>query len=161
MLDALRPIAEQVAERMAAADLFGRTVTLKIKHHDFTVNTRQHTLAEPVHSAEELMQLARWLLHTAAPAKPVRPPPPPAARRPSVQPALPCRELRPLVGHAEGPDQRRCDRRLPPGYSCWRRAERHRGAAARGLAARSPAQIGSGRRRAGAAEAARHLEHGA
>jgi DNA polymerase-4 len=73
MLETLRPIAERVAERMARADLFGRTVTLKIKHHDFTVNSRQHTLAEPVHSAEELMQLARWLLHTPAPpAKPVR-----------------------------------------------------------------------------------------
>ena len=73
MLAALRPIAERVAERMAGADLFGRTVTLKIKHHDFTVHTRQHTLADPVHSAEELLQLARWLLHTPAPpAKPVR-----------------------------------------------------------------------------------------
>jgi DNA polymerase IV len=73
MLETLRPIAERVAERMAAADLFGRTVTLKIKHQDFTLNTRQHTLADPVHSAEELMALARWLLHTPAPpAKPVR-----------------------------------------------------------------------------------------
>ncbi len=73
MLEALRPIAEQVAERMAAADLFGRTVTLKIKYHDFTVHTRQHTLADPVHSAEELMQLARWLLYTPEPPhRPVR-----------------------------------------------------------------------------------------
>jgi DNA polymerase IV len=73
MLEALRPIAERVAERMAGADLFGRTVTLKLKHHDFSLHTRQYTLADPVHSAEELMQLARWLLHTPAPpAKPVR-----------------------------------------------------------------------------------------
>jgi hypothetical protein len=37
------------------------------------VHTRQHTLPDPVHSAEELMQLARWLLHTPAPpARPVR-----------------------------------------------------------------------------------------
>ena len=43
MLECLRPIAEQVAERMTAADSFGRTVTLKIKHDDFTVTTRQHT----------------------------------------------------------------------------------------------------------------------
>jgi len=73
MLEALRPIAERVAERMAQADLFGRTVTLKIKHQDFTVHTRQHTLADPVHSAEELMALARWLLHTPGPPdRPVR-----------------------------------------------------------------------------------------
>jgi DNA polymerase-4 len=73
MLEALAPIAERVAERMAAADMFGRTVTLKIKHHDFTINTRQHTLADPVHAADELMTLARWLLHTPEPPRrPVR-----------------------------------------------------------------------------------------
>jgi DNA polymerase IV len=73
MLEALAPIAERVVERMAAADLFGRTVTLKIKHHDFTINTRQHTLPDPVHSAGELMALARWLLHTPEPPRrPVR-----------------------------------------------------------------------------------------
>jgi DNA polymerase-4 len=73
MLEALRPIAERVSERMAVADRFGRTVTLKIKHNDFTLHTRQHTLADPVHSAEELMALARWLLHTPEPPyRPVR-----------------------------------------------------------------------------------------
>jgi DNA polymerase IV len=73
MLEALGPIAERVAERMAAADRFGRTVTLKIKHQDFTLNSRQRTLADPVHSAEELMALARWLLHTPEPPRrPVR-----------------------------------------------------------------------------------------
>ena len=73
MLETLRPIAERVAERMTKADLFGRTVTLKIKHNDFTLNTRQHTAADPVHSAEELMALGRWLLHTPAPPRrPVR-----------------------------------------------------------------------------------------
>ena len=73
MLATLQPIAERVAERMAKADLFGRTVTLKIKHADFTLNTRQHTRADAVHSAEELMALARWLLHTPAPPRrPVR-----------------------------------------------------------------------------------------
>jgi DNA polymerase-4 len=73
MLARLRPIAEQVAERMTTADSFGRTVTLKIKHHDFTVTTRQHTLADWVHSAEELIALAAWLLHHPEPPRqPVR-----------------------------------------------------------------------------------------
>jgi DNA polymerase IV len=73
MLERLRSIAEQVAERMTAADSFGRTVTLKIKHHDFTVTTRQHTLADWVHSAEELLALAAWLLHhPEPPRRPVR-----------------------------------------------------------------------------------------
>jgi DNA polymerase-4 len=73
MLERLRPIAEQVAERMVAADSFGRTVTLKIKHHDFTVTTRQHTLADRVDSADELIALAAWLLHhPEPPRRPVR-----------------------------------------------------------------------------------------
>jgi DNA polymerase-4 len=73
MLERLRPIAEQVAERMTAADSFGRTVTLKIKHHDFTLTTRQHTQADWVHSAEELLTLAAWLLHhPEPPRRPVR-----------------------------------------------------------------------------------------
>jgi DNA polymerase IV len=73
MLERLRPIAEQVALRMTAADSFGRTVTLKIKHHDFTITTRQHTLADWVHSADELIALAAWLLHhPEPPRRPVR-----------------------------------------------------------------------------------------
>ena len=57
MLERLGPIAEEVAERMVRAEQFGRTVTLKIKHHDFSVTTRQRTLADPVDSAEDLW---RW-----------------------------------------------------------------------------------------------------
>ena len=73
MLERLRPIAEQVALRMTAADSFGRTVTLKIKHHDFTLTTRQHTQADWVHSADELLTLAAWLLHhPEPPRRPVR-----------------------------------------------------------------------------------------
>src|SRR5919109_41922 len=73
MLERLAPIAEEVAERMARAEHFGRTVTLKIKHHDFSVTTRQRTLSDPVDSAEDLLALARWLLHhPEPPRRPVR-----------------------------------------------------------------------------------------
>jgi DNA polymerase-4 len=73
MLERLGPIAEQVAERMARSGHFGRTVTLKIKHHDFSLTTRQRTLPDQVDSAEELMSMARWLLqHPEPPARPVR-----------------------------------------------------------------------------------------
>jgi DNA polymerase-4 len=69
----LTPLAETVARRMLAAGLCGRTVTLKIKHHDFTVHTRQRTLAEAVCSAEDLRALAAWLLRTPEPPRhPVR-----------------------------------------------------------------------------------------
>jgi DNA polymerase-4 len=73
MLERLKPLAERVAERMAAADHFGRTVTLKIKYRDFTVNTRQRTMDQQVHEADELMTLADWLLNNPeAPHLPVR-----------------------------------------------------------------------------------------
>ena len=74
MLERLRPIAEQVAERMTAADSFGRTVTLKIKHHDFTLTTRQHTQADWVHSAEELLTLAALAAAPPGAAAPAGPP---------------------------------------------------------------------------------------
>jgi DNA polymerase-4 len=58
---------------MAGAEHFGRTVTLKIKHHDFSVTTRQRTLSDPVDSVEDLLALARWLLHhPEPPRRPVR-----------------------------------------------------------------------------------------
>jgi DNA polymerase-4 len=73
MLERLQPIAEQVAERMAAADSFGRTVTLKIKHHDFSLTTRQHTLSDRIDGADERLALAAWLLHhPEPPRRPVR-----------------------------------------------------------------------------------------
>jgi DNA polymerase-4 len=73
MLERLEPLAERVAERMAASENFGRTVTLKIKHRDFTVTTRQRTLDDQVQDAAELMALANWLLHNPAPPQlPVR-----------------------------------------------------------------------------------------
>ncbi|MEM7024598.1 MAG: DNA polymerase IV, partial [Pseudomonadota bacterium] len=73
LMERLGPIAEQVALRMARSEQFGRTVTLKIKHQDFTVTTRRRTLPNQVDSADELLELARWLLlHPAPPAQPVR-----------------------------------------------------------------------------------------
>jgi DNA polymerase-4 len=65
----LAPLAETVARRMQAAGLCARTVTLKIKHHDFTVHTRQRTLAEAVRSADDVLALASWLLRTPEPPR--------------------------------------------------------------------------------------------
>ena len=73
MLARLEPLAERVAARMAASKNFGRTVTLKIKHRDFTITTRQRTLDEQVREVAALMSLADWLLHhPAPPSLPVR-----------------------------------------------------------------------------------------
>ena len=73
MLELLRPIAEKVVDRVAAAGLTGRTLTLKIKHHDFTLNTRARTVAAAPASVAEVIALADWLLHhPAPPTRPVR-----------------------------------------------------------------------------------------
>lgn len=67
MLQRLEPLARRIEERMAASGHFGRTLTLKIKHRDFTINTRQRTLDHQVQETAELMSLADWLLHNPAP----------------------------------------------------------------------------------------------
>jgi DNA polymerase-4 len=74
MMDKLREIARTVSQRLGKKPLKGRTVTLKIKHFDFTVTTRQTTLPEPVSSPEEIMDFVERLLYfaPALPKKPVR-----------------------------------------------------------------------------------------
>lgn len=73
MLERLEPLARRVIERMKTNENFGRTVTLKIKHRDFSINTRQRTLDQHVQDIAELMGLLDWLLHNPAPpALPVR-----------------------------------------------------------------------------------------
>jgi len=73
MLAALGPLAERVAERMAASENYGRTIILKIKHRDFSVTTRQRTLDHQICRASDLMTLADRLLHRPAPPdRPVR-----------------------------------------------------------------------------------------
>ena len=54
--------AGQVAGRLKAARLFARTVTIKVRLHDFTTQTRSRTLQSPTDSAELVGELARSLL---------------------------------------------------------------------------------------------------
>jgi DNA polymerase IV len=73
MLARLEPIAETVAERLTRAETAGRTVTLKIKHSDFTITTRSRTLAREVRARDELLRLAAELLRVPTPPRlPVR-----------------------------------------------------------------------------------------
>ncbi|NNE69369.1 MAG: DNA polymerase IV [Rhodothermales bacterium] len=74
MLERLRDIASEVARRMAKRSFSGFTVTLKIKHFDFTVTTRQTTSAQPVRTEAEILHCVEWLLYhaPAPPEKPVR-----------------------------------------------------------------------------------------
>lgn len=54
--------ARQVARRLSAAGLFARTVTIKVRQHDFSTNTRSRTVATPTDRAELIAELARGLL---------------------------------------------------------------------------------------------------
>lgn len=69
----IQEISMRVAERMQKAEAFGRTVTLKIKYHDFVVRSRSRTLPSAVNEAEALYRVGRELLHTPLPPeRPVR-----------------------------------------------------------------------------------------
>jgi DNA polymerase-4 len=54
--------AQKVATRLRSARLSGRTVTVKVRLHDFTTHTRSTTLAAPTDQAAVLFRLARALL---------------------------------------------------------------------------------------------------
>lgn len=60
-------------ERIAKAEARGRTVTLKLKHADFSTLTRARSVAQPVGNQAELAALAHALLDEVLPlAQPVR-----------------------------------------------------------------------------------------
>ena len=54
--------AADVAGRLRASGLSGRTVTIKVRSHDFTTLTRSSTLPEPTDSSATIGRLARGLL---------------------------------------------------------------------------------------------------
>jgi DNA polymerase-4 len=54
--------ASQVGERLRRARMSGRTVTVKVRLHDFTTHTRSSTLPAPTDSSRVVARLARALL---------------------------------------------------------------------------------------------------
>lgn len=73
LLERLQGIADVVAERLLKAGLSGRTITLKIKYHDFTISTRSRTLKHGISSASDLFAISSELLRTPLPpARPIR-----------------------------------------------------------------------------------------
>ncbi|MDO9379394.1 MAG: DNA polymerase IV [Nocardioidaceae bacterium] len=55
-------MAARVGDRLTRAGLSGRTVTLKIRHHDFQTHTRSSTLAGPTDDRRVLARTARRML---------------------------------------------------------------------------------------------------
>lgn len=72
MEERIAQIADRVSERMSAAGVAGRTVTLKVKFHDFAINTRSTTLHYDLQDSEELHAVGIRLLRRPVPKRPVR-----------------------------------------------------------------------------------------
>jgi DNA polymerase-4 len=66
-------IADRVWERVERAEVYGRTVTVKIKYMDFEIRTRSRTFARVVETSDQLQAAATELLRTPDwPSRPVR-----------------------------------------------------------------------------------------
>ena len=63
MLEKLDHIADEVAKRLQKSKVSGKTVTLKIKYSDFTLQTRSKTLPYYVSDASILLETAKELLY--------------------------------------------------------------------------------------------------
>jgi DNA polymerase IV len=62
----LRTLADRLEERLRSAGMRGRTLTLKVKYHDFKVITRRRTFSEPQMSAAAIMAAAEHLAESTA-----------------------------------------------------------------------------------------------
>lgn len=69
MQQELEKIGVVLYKRLKKSNLFGRTVTLKIKYHDFKMITRSKSFNEPVTHWETLIQTAVELLEATEPTK--------------------------------------------------------------------------------------------
>ncbi len=65
-------LSDSVASRLRAAELAGRTVTIKVRFGDFTTITRSYTLPSPVDSGVVLARVAKRLLEAVDVAPGVR-----------------------------------------------------------------------------------------
>jgi DNA polymerase-4 len=63
MLDRLENIAEEIERRLKKNKVAGKTVTLKIKYSDFTLQTRSKTILFYISSKELILENARELLY--------------------------------------------------------------------------------------------------
>jgi impB/mucB/samB family C-terminal domain len=56
MLMVLEQLAGQVAQRLAELEIAGKTVTLKLRWHNFQLVTRSMTVASPIQYAQAMMR---------------------------------------------------------------------------------------------------------
>ena len=73
MMEELQLISTNVQRRLERNQLKGKTVTLKVKHSDFSVKTRSLTIKEFIHLSIEIMPVIKQLLESSEyDEKPVR-----------------------------------------------------------------------------------------
>ena len=63
MLEKLDHIAEEVSRRLNKSQVAGKTVTLKIKYSDFTLQTRSKTLPYFISDKSIILETAKDLLY--------------------------------------------------------------------------------------------------
>ncbi|WP_191858521.1 DNA polymerase IV [Hanstruepera ponticola] len=63
MLEKLDHIAEEVSRRLQKSQVAGKTITLKIKYSDFTLQTRSKTLRYFIHDKSIILETAKDLLY--------------------------------------------------------------------------------------------------
>ena len=63
MLERLENISEEIEKRLTKSKVAGKTVTLKIKYSDFTLQTRSRTLHYYISSKELILETAKQLLY--------------------------------------------------------------------------------------------------
>ena len=66
LCDAIRPLCQRVAERLARGGLAGGTLVLKLKTHDFRVLTRNHRLSHPTQRADVLFRCVARMIEREA-----------------------------------------------------------------------------------------------
>ncbi len=72
MEEALTKIMKVLNERINTSRESGKTITLKLKHHDFEQHTRSYTFEKPTNNAKLLLPKILELLQQPFPKKPVR-----------------------------------------------------------------------------------------
>lgn len=73
LLERMDKLMDRFMRRVDRSKAKGRTITLKIKYHDFVINTRSRTLLHYVFERAEIDDIVKELLHTPElPEKPVR-----------------------------------------------------------------------------------------
>ena len=63
MLEKLEKIAKEVAKRMEKSKVSGKTVTLKIKYSDFTLQTRSKTFPDFINDKDTIFKISQDLLY--------------------------------------------------------------------------------------------------